>query len=283
VVLSQFAVTSPSSKITEISTRDTVTKTNAAITCNFTITGTDATKVIVRGLGLSLPVSGALAQPVLQLADHNGVTLATNDDWKSTQQAEILATGLAPTSDEEAAIVMTLSPGSYTAVLTGETTAARRKTTTPTGIGQIEVYDLSPTANSQLAIVSSPDFAGMSETALMGDFTIGGGDGKTKVLIRVLGPSLEGAGTLQDPTLELDNANGTQIFFNDNWQDSQAAQIQATGLAPTNSKESAIVVNLDPGHYTATVRGKIIGTGRRAKATTGFAHLEVYQLEQTSK
>src|SRR6266852_5551582 len=95
-------------------------------------------------------------------------------------------------------------------------------------------------------------------SVLIGDFTIGGvdgGNGKTNVLVRVLGPSFGG---LADPTVELDNANGTLIFFNDNWQDSQKAQIQATGLAPTNPKESAILANLDPGHYVAIVRGKAV-------------------------
>jgi len=284
VVLSQFAVTSPSSKITEISSRDAVTKTNSSITSNFTITGTDATKVIVRGLGPSVHATGTLAQPVLRLLDHNGVTLATNDDWKSTQQAAILATGLAPRNDEESAIVITLSPGSYTAILTGEAQTIGRRTTTSPGAGQIEVYDLSPSANSTLAIMSSLGFAGTEEAVMIADFTIGGGDGNTKVLLRVLGPSLqEVAGTLQDPTLELDNANRTQIFFNDNWQDSQKAAILATGLAPRNPNEPAIVANLGPGHYTAIVRGKVVGTGSRAKVTTGFARVEVYQLQQTSK
>jgi hypothetical protein len=120
---------------------------------------------------------------------------------------------------------------------------------------------------------------------MVGDFTIGGGDGKTKVLLRVLGPSLQEVnGALQDPTLELENDNGTQIFFNDNWQDTQAAQIQATGKAPPDPREPAIVANLDPGHYLAVVRGKVVpGKKGKSSSPTGFARVEVYQLQQTSK
>ncbi len=109
-------------------------------------------------------------------------------------------------------------------------------------------------------------------SVLIGDFTIGGvdgGNGKTNVLVRVLGPSFGG---LADPTVELDNANGTLIFFNDNWQDSQKAQILATGLAPRNEKESAILITLAPGDYTEKVLSKT--------TNTGTAHVELYNLPQ---
>ena len=79
------------------------------------------------------------------------------------------------------------------------------------------------------------------------------------VLVRVLGPSLARfgvPGVLTDPVLELYDGNGHLLFTNDNWQDRQRDQIQATGLAPPDPREPALLVTLIPGHYTAIVRGK---------------------------
>ncbi len=94
-----------------------------------------------------------------------------------------------------------------------------------------------------------------------------------QVLIRGLGPSLQEAGltnTLADPTLELHDANGAVIASNDNWQDTQGSEITATGLAPADPKEAAIVRNVSAGSYTAIVRG--------IDQSTGVALLEVYHL-----
>ena len=78
------------------------------------------------------------------------------------------------------------------------------------------------------------------------------------------------AGALQDPTLELVNASGMSIGFNDNWRSTQEAEISATGIPPTNDAESALVQTLSPGNYTAIVRG--------AGNTAGVALVEVYRL-----
>ena len=94
-----------------------------------------------------------------------------------------------------------------------------------------------------------------------------------KVIVRAIGPSLTQAGIanpLQDPTLELHDGFGSGIIVNDNWKESQQAEIQATGLAPSNNAESAIVATLSPGPYTAIVRGK--------NGTSGVALVQVYQL-----
>jgi hypothetical protein len=93
------------------------------------------------------------------------------------------------------------------------------------------------------------------------------------LLFRALGPSLTAfgvPGALQDPTLQLFNSSGVVIAFNDNWKDTQQSQIQATGLAPTDDRESAIYATLPAGAYTAIVRG--------ANNTTGVALVEVYNL-----
>ena len=99
--------------------------------------GNGSTQVVVRGLGPTLTqfgVSGALADPVVTLVNQNGNVVETNNNWKDTQQAAISATGQAPPNDQEAAIVATVAPGNYTAILSGN--GGR------TGIGLVEVYKL---------------------------------------------------------------------------------------------------------------------------------------------
>jgi hypothetical protein len=96
-------------------------------------------KVIVRAIGPSLPVAGALGDPTLELHDGSGTTIASNDNWKtrpdgSSQQADIEATTIPPTNDLESAVVATLAPGNYTAVVRGKNNT--------TGVGLVEVYNL---------------------------------------------------------------------------------------------------------------------------------------------
>src|SRR3954451_10524568 len=184
----------------------------------FIITGNDPKKVIIRGIGPSLSgVPGVLSDPTLEL--HQGdTTLAVNDNWKvasngSSQQAEVEATTVPPTNDAESAIVMTLAPGSYTAVLAGKNGR--------TGVAMVEVYDLATGANSQLGNISPRGFVGTNDNVLIGGLIVGGGaaDGNARVLVRALGPSLAGFGihdSLQDPVLEVHDANGGTIASNNN-------------------------------------------------------------------
>lgn len=107
---------------------------------------------------------------------------------------------------------------------------------------------------------------------LIGGFILGG-NAPSHILVRVLGPSLTSfgvSGALQDPDLELHDGSGTTIAFNEDWKDTQQAQIQATGLAPSDDRESAILATLPPGNYTAIVRGK--------GGTTGVGLVEIYNL-----
>ena len=243
----------------------------------FIITGTDPKEVLIRGIGPSLNGVGVtLSDPTLEL--HQGsTTLATNDNWKTkpdgtSQQAEIEATTIPPKNDLESAILMTLSPGAYTAILAGKNGG--------TGVGLVEVYDLASGANSELANISTRGFVDTGDNVMIGGFIIGGGEGGgARVVVRAIGPSLgsEGVqGTLQDPTLELHDVNGTTIATNDNWkindqtQQSQEAEVRATALPPANDLESAIVTTFAPGAYTAIVRGK--------NNTTGVALVEAYNL-----
>jgi hypothetical protein len=245
-----------------------LTGTNVPIG-GFIITGTDSKKVIIRGIGPSLTqfgIQGALADPVLELHDRSGTLLTSNDNWQDTQKAEIQATGIAPKNALESAIVSTLVPGTYTAILRGKNNG--------TGVGLIEVYDLDSTAKSQLANISTRGFVNTGANVLIGGTIIGPvGASSSKLLLRAIGPTLSSFGIaspLQDPTLELHNGNGVTIASNDNWKDSQQAAIQATGIAPTDDREAAILSTVVPGNYTAIVRGK--------NNTIGVALVEVYHL-----
>jgi hypothetical protein len=222
---------------------------------------------VVRGLGPTLAqfgVTGVLADPTLRLFDGSGKTIFINDNWKETQQAGIQATGLAPPNDAESAIRIALQPGNYTAVLSGKNDT--------TGVGLVEVYDIETGVFADLTNVSTRGFVGTGQNVVICGLIIQE-NSAAKVIVRAIGPSLTQAGIanpLQDPTLELHDGNGALIISNDNWKDSQQAEIQATGLVPSNNAESAIVATLSPGAYTAIVRGK--------NDTSGVALVEVYQL-----
>ena len=242
-------------QLLNISTRMQVLTGDNVLIGGFILTGSDAKKVIVRGIGPSLTsfgVAGALQDPFLELHDINGAIIATNDNWRDTQESEIEATGLAPTDDRESAIVMTLaSDSNYTAILRG--------TNDTTGVGLVEVYDLDQTANSKLANISTRGFVDTGDNVM---------------IVRGIGPSLTSfgvAGALQDPTLELHDSTGAIIASNDNWRDTQESEIEATGLAPTDDRESAIVATITPGNYTAIVRG--------TNDTTGVGLVEVYNIQ----
>jgi glucose/arabinose dehydrogenase len=244
-----------------ISTRAQIGTGEDVLIGGFIITGTGAKKVIVRGMGPSTGVAGALADPVLDLHDgSNNSVLATNDNWQddSNQAAQISASHFAPNNSAESAIVITLQPGLYTAVVSGKNGT--------TGIGLAEVFDLDRAAASRLGNISGRSFVQTVNNVMIGGFVIGNNIGASKVLVRARGPSLTQAGVsnaLADPTLELHDGNGTLLLANDNWQDdpNQAALITASGFAPSNNLESAIVIGLAPGAYTAIVAGKNGGTG----------------------
>ena len=122
------------SKLGNISTRGLVQTGNNVMIGGFIVLGPDSQKVIVRAMGPSLPLSGGLANPRLELHDGSGALLAANDDWRSDQEAEISSTGLAPSNDRESALVRTLPPGNYTAIVAGVNDTA--------GVALVEVYAL---------------------------------------------------------------------------------------------------------------------------------------------
>jgi len=266
-VFTGFGGTGPVIPLLNISTRLNVGIGENVLIGGFIVVGTDPKKVIIRAIGPSLTdlgVPDALADPVLELHKQDG-SIVTNDNWMDTQKQEIIDTTIPPTNNLESAIVATLDPGPYTAIVSGKNNG--------TGIGLVEVYDLDQAANSQLANISTRGFVDIDDNAMIGGFIVGGAS-STTVLVRALGPSLTDQGItdpLLNPTLELHDPNGTQIAFDDDWKDTQQAEIEATTIPPTDDLEAAIVMDLAPAAYTAVVRGK--------NNTTGVGLMEVYNLQ----
>jgi hypothetical protein len=263
------AMTQPPSaaRLLNISTRARILAGDNVLIGGFIVTGSGTKRVLVRGIGPSLSaagIQGALADPVLELHKPDG-RVVTNDDWSSAR-ADIRTTGMAPTNDKESAIVAEFAAGNYTVILRGKNMTS--------GIGLVEVYDLNTTAPAQLVNISSRGFVETGDNVLIGGIIVGpNGSTSSKLLLRAIGPSLTRAGIadpLFDPTLELHNGNGTLITANNDWKDTQRAAIQATGVAPTSDKESAILFNTAPGNYSVIVRGR--------NNTTGVALVEVYNL-----
>lgn len=231
------------------------------------IKGPIAKKVLVRALGPSLAVPGPLADPTLELYTADGQKFATNDNWQDDpgQAAQIQATTLPPNDPRESALVETLNPGAYTAIVRGANGSS--------GLGLVEIYDLdNQPPSSRLANISTRGQVGTGDNVLIGGFILR--NASSKVVVRAAGPGLSGvSGVLADPSLELHDSQGNIVMSNDNWQQDayQATQIQALGLAPANPLESALTATLGAGAYTVIVRG--------AHGTTGVATVEVYEVQ----
>lgn len=257
------AQNAPAIRLANISTRLAVGTGSNVLIGGFIITGTQPKKVLLRGLGPSLPVIAHLSDPTLELHDSGGALVYSADNWRDSQESELQATTIPPRNDYESGIVRVLSPGAYTAVLAGKGAT--------TGVGLVEVYDLDQTVDSKLANISTRGFVNEGDDVLIGG-TIVLGSGTTTVLFRAIAPSLGGvANALQDPTLELHDGQGNIIATNDNWEESQADAIRATTIPPTDPREAAIIRSLTAGAYTAVVRGK--------DNTTGVALVEAYQIQ----
>jgi hypothetical protein len=258
--------------LVNLSTRALVGTGDRVCIAGFIIQG-DASKtkrILVRGLGPSLQsggllLAGRLIDPVLELHDATGGLILSNDNWRSSQQAEIQGSGLAPSNDKDSALIAVLPPGNYTAILRGKNFT--------TGIALVEVYDLEGTFDPDLGNLSARADVEPGNGVLIGGLIV---RSAKQLLLRALGPELASngvVGALNDPVMELHDANGALLISNDNWRDApDNALIEATGLAPGDDRESAILVAPSPGNYTAIVRG--------AGNSTGIALLEAYVLSQ---
>ena len=217
---------------------------------------------------------GSLADPFLDL--HSGAaSIASNDNWKDnlaggSQEIAIENTGLAPLDNLESAILSVLDPGAYTAIM--------QAINNGTGVGLVEVYNLGAasldeSSEAHLANISTRGNVQTGDNVMIGGF-INRGSAPIQVLVRAIGPALAQAGVtgvLANPVLELHKPDGT-VVTNDDWttDPTQKADIMATGLAPTNELESAILITLPVGEglYTAIVSG--------VNGTSGVGLVEAY-------
>ena len=254
--------------LVNLSTRGTVQTGDNVLIGGFIIPGLEPKRVLLRAIGPSLAgggVSGFLSDPTLTLFDGSGAQIGFNDDWiDSPDMQAIIDTGAPPTNDLESAIIQTLAPGNYTAKVAGFDN--------DTGVALIELYDLQSFSSSILANISTRGRVNLGENVLIAGYIVGGYTTQT-VVVRGIGPSLIPFGVadaLLDPFLELHNGQGTTIASNNDWQDTQRQQLIDTTLQPSDPRESAIVIDLQPGNYTAVISG--VG------GITGVGLAEVYNI-----
>lgn len=279
----------PISTLGNISSRAFVQIGDDVMIGGFIVHGTEPKRVIIRAIGPELTqygVPNALANPALELHDGTGALIASNDNWQHTiirgiitenQVRDIMASRLAPRDPRESAIIAELPAGSYSAIVRGVNNT--------TGVALVEVYDLSGGTDSLLSNISTRSFVQTGDNIMIGGLIVQGAQPKS-VIVRAIGPELSAPpfnvpNALSDPTLELHDDTGGLIASNHNWVQTiiggiittdQVAAIRASGYAPSDGRESAIIADLPPGNYTAIVRG--------VNNTTGVALVEVYDLDR---
>ncbi len=253
-------------QILQISTRSYAGLSDNVMIGGFIISGDK--QVIVRAIGPSLTASGvpdALQNPMVELYDGNGGIIATNDDWRATQEQAIVDTALAPGDDRESAILMDLPSGNYTAIVSGVGGT--------TGVSLVEVYDLTP-ENGKLVNISTRTHVGVGDDVTIVGFILKGPQGQQNV-IRALGPSLAAPGVptpLANPALDLYNSGGQILQTNDDFDDNRdAVFIRNFGLELPGSSEAGLLLQNAPGNFTAIMRG--------VNGSTGIGLIEVYGLD----
>ncbi len=261
------APTPPEIELANLSTRIAVSAGEQIGIAGFIKRGPAPKRVMLRAIGPSIraggtALPGTLQDPVLELRNAAGTVIGSNDNWRSTQQAEITASGLAPVDDREAALIVNLTGTGANTEFTASITGAGGTQ----GIGLIEVYDLDADSSADLGNISTRGFVGTGAGVLIGGVIVRDDSSRNRpqdILVRGLGPSLGQRGVnnpLADPELVLVNAQGTVIETNNDWISNRAA-IEATSIPPTNDRESAIRRTLAPGEYTFILRGVSNGTG----------------------
>lgn len=263
-----FAVSVPSAyppRLGNLSTRAQVLTGADVMIGGFVIGGSAPKTVVVRARGPSLTqagVAGSLADPVLQLFS-GPAQVGTNDDWGTAANAtQLQASGFAPGDDREAALLVTLDPGPYTAIVTGAGST--------TGVAIIEVFEVGG-HTIPLTNISTRGRVQAGENVMIGGFIVQG-DAPLRLVVRARGPSLSAAGVpdaLSDPHLQL-FSGPTQIAVNNDWADwPDQPEVIASGFVPVDPRESLMLLTLPPGAYTAVVTG--------ASGTSGVAIVEVFR------
>jgi hypothetical protein len=265
--IGSFTVMAPlSSRLSNISTRALVQIDNDVLIGGFIIGGTVPKQLLLRALGPTLSqfgVTGALLDPALELRNSSAALIASNDNWATPPNAQSIPVNLRPPNSLESAILTAVNPGAYTAILRGVNNT--------TGVGLVEVYDLDSSGSSRLTNISTRGLVQTGSNVMIAGLIVQAGS--KNVIVRALGPTLANFGvthSLANPAMELHDANGGLLVSNDNWKSTQQTEISASGYAPPNDLESAILFTLAPGNYTAIVQG--------VSGATGVALVEIYAL-----
>ena len=265
-------------RLANLSTRAQVgTGSNVMIT-GFVVQEGAPKKVLIRAVGARLAaapfnISGALADPLLQLYNNDGVLVLGNDNWSGDDLATMNSVGaFALTSgSRDAALIATLSPGAYTAQVSGVGNTS--------GVAILEVYDV--TGSARLMNLSTRALVGSGNTTFFSGLSVAPGGGARRVLVRAAGPSLGSlgvGGALSDPAIAILDQAGRQIAngANDNWESAGANALREAfaqaGAFPfaAGSRDAALVIDLPPGNYTIQASG--VG------GASGTALVEVYDL-----
>jgi len=238
-------------------------------------------QVLVRGVGPALAnygVSGFLTNPILTLYDSAGNQVATNTGWSTAANAPAIAAAATstgafalPADSADSALLVSLAPGAYTAEVAGVGGA--------TGVALAEVYEVT-SGTPELINISTRAYVGTGASVEIGGFVINGSQSET-VLVRAVGPTLSQFGVsspLATPTLSVVDSAGTTVASNTGWSTAAnasaiAAAATATGAfaLPSGSSDSALLLTLAPGAYTAVVSG--------SDGASGIALVEIYEDE----
>ena len=265
-------------RLANLSTRAQVgLGTNIMIT-GFVVQDGAPKRVLIRAVGARLAttpfnIAGALADPQVQLFNSQGVLVLANDNWASEDLATMNSVGAftLTSGSRDAALVATLSPGAYTAQVSGVNNTS--------GVAILEVYDV--TGSARLMNLSTRALVGSGNTTFFSGLVVAPGGGARRVLVRAAGPALAALGVdgaLVDPSVAILDSAGRQIAngANDNWETGGTAALRTAftqaGAFPfaAASRDSALLVDLTPGNYTIQVNG--VG------GTTGTALVELYDL-----
>lgn len=259
-------------RLSNVSTRGFVGTGDGVLIGGFAVTSGNTKRVLIRSMGPTLTsfgVSGALADPRIELRDAFGALLAENNDWQNAPDggAAVAATGYSPANPKESALVRDLEPGIYTVVVRGVNNT--------TGVAIFEAYDVDGLIANRLSNLSTRGQVLTNDRVLIGGFSVTAdlATDNRRVLIRGMGPTLNSygvTGTVADPTLEVFDSAGNLIGRNDNWEQTQRSEILTTGLQPQDAREAAVLLLLPPGNYTAILRG--------AGGSSGVGLVEAYEV-----
>lgn len=273
-------------RLINLSTRARVGTGDAnAVIAGFVVGDGAPKKILIRASGPSLTqfpagltTSQVLANPRIELFNGSAVKILENDNWKTASggtpvtAGDFSAVGAFPfTSDNDSALLATLSPGSYTVKVVGATPS--------TGLALVEVYDI--TGSAQLINLSTRAEVGVNENIVIAGLVVAPGTTMRKALVRAVGPTLSKFNVpnlLADPTMVIVDSAGREVASNNNWGDNGLSQTVSTAFAVsgafpienTASRDSAVIVDLAPGSYTVLVSG--VG------GTSGVALVEAYDM-----